>query len=132
MTVQWSVSLRNSMLDSITTALGAAWKLKIRTGAQPADVATASSGTILATFTPTAAAAATGSKTMVTSTPVSVTATAGGVAGHYELTTSADVVVERGSVTLTGSGGDLTMDNTNITSGQTVQITGFTKTAPGA
>lgn len=132
MTVQWTASLRNTMLDAITTALGAGWKLKVRTGAQPADLTQASSGTVLAVFTPTAAAAANGSKTMVTGTPLQGNAVAAGVAAHYELTTSADVAVERGSITVTGGGGDLTVDNTNIAVNQIVQITGFTKTAPGA
>lgn len=132
MTVQWSDTLRNAILDQITTTLGASWKLKLRSGAQPATVATASSGTIIATFTPTAAAASTGSKTMVTGAPIQVAASATAVIGHYELTTSADVVHERGSVTATGGGGDMTVDNTSVTSGQIVQITAFTKTAPGA
>lgn len=131
MTVQWSDTLRGDLLDSITTRLGASWKLKIRTGAQPANVATASSGTVLATFTPTAGASAAGVKNYVTGSP-SVAATATGTAGHYELTTSADVVHERGSITITGGGGDLTIDNTSINNAQTVTVTGFTKTAPGA
>lgn len=38
----------------------------------------------------------------------------------------------QGTVTATGGGGDLTVDNTSIASGQTVQLTGFTLTAPGA
>lgn len=132
MTVQYSDAVRNAMLDAITTQLGAGWKLKFRVGAQPATVATPSSGTVLATFTPTAAAAASGSKTMVSGAPISVTASAAGTVGHYELTTSADVVHERGSVSATGGGGDMTIDNTVLASGQTVQITAFTKTAPGA
>lgn len=133
MTVQYSDAVRNAMLDAITTQLGAGWKLKFRTGAQPATVATASSGTVLATFTPTAAAAASGSKNMVSGAPISVTASAAGTVGHYELTNSSDTVVhERGSVTATGGGGDMTIDNTVLASGQTVQITAFTKTAPGA
>jgi hypothetical protein len=132
MTVQWSDTLRNAILDQITTTLGASWKLKLRTGAQPANVATASSGTIVATFTPTASAAATGSKTMVSGAPIQVAASNAGTIGHYELTTSGDVVHERGSVTATGGGGDMTVDNTSVTAGQIVQITAFTKTAPGA
>lgn len=132
MTVQWSDTIRNGLLDFLTTTYGAGWKVKIRTGAQPANVATASSGTVLATYTPTAAAASGGAKTMVTSTPLSVNGSADGTAAHYEVTTSGDVVHERGSVTVTGGGGDLTIDNAVIATGQAVQITGWTKTAPGA
>jgi hypothetical protein len=39
---------------------------------------------------------------------------------------------EQGTVTLTGSGGDLTLDNVSISSGQNVQITSFSRTSPGA
>lgn len=132
MTVQMSTTLRNAMLDQITTTLGAGWKLKIRTGAQPANVAASSTGTVLVTFTPTHSAASSGSKTMVTSTPLAGTASAAGTAAHYELTTSGDVVHERGTVTATGDGGDITIDNVVIANTQAVNVTGFTKTAPGA
>jgi hypothetical protein len=132
MTQQYSTAHRNSMLDLWDTSLGSSWKLKIRTGAQPANVAAASTGTVLATFTPTLASASGGTKTMVTGVPISVSAANSGTAAHYELTKSDDTVVERGTVTVTGGGGDVTVDNTSITSGQTVQVTGFTKTAPGA
>lgn len=98
MTVQHSDTLRNARLDAETTVLGAGWILKLRTGAQPANVATASSGTVLASYTPTAAAAAGGSKTMVSSPPITATAAAGGFVGHYELTTSGGTVHERGNV----------------------------------
>lgn len=134
MTIQYSATYRDGANDLLTTTLGAGWKIKIRTGAQPATVATASSGTVVATYTPTATSSSGGVKVMVSGAPISVAASAanGGSAMHYELTTSGDVVHERGSVTATGGGGDLTVDNLNIASGQTVQITGFTKTYPGA
>lgn len=133
MTVQWSVALRNAILDQVTTSLGGSWKLKIRSGAQPADVATASSGTVIATFTPTATAAASGAKAYVTGSPTASAAAANaGGSMHYELTTSGDVPVERGTVTVTGGGGDMTIDNMTIALNQTITITQFQKTAPGA
>ena len=36
------------------------------------------------------------------------------------------------NITATGGGGDMTVDNTSIAFGQTVNITGFTKTMGGA
>lgn len=133
MAITMSDALRNARLDAITATLGAGWKVKMRTGSAPAAVATASSGTVVATFTPTATAAASGAKTMVTpAATVAATAPNGGAAMHYELTTSGDVVHERGTLTATGGGGDMTIDNLNIASGQTVNVTSFTKTAPGA
>lgn len=135
MTIQYSTAFRNASLDLMTTTLGAGWKINLRSGAQPANVGTASSGTVVATYTPTADAAASGAKAMVgtASLPLSVNASAANAGGtmHYELTTSGDVVHERGSVTVTGGGGDITIDNMTIANGQAVQITGFTKTFPG-
>ena len=133
MAVTNSAALRNAWLDTITTTLGAGWKLKLRTGAPPTNVSLGSTGTVVATYTPTAAASSAGSRQLVSAT-VSVAAAAanGGAAMHYELTTSADVVHERGTVTATGGAGDLEIDNLNINAGQTVNVTSFTKTAPGA
>ena len=65
MTLQFSVLARNAELDALETELGASPVLKIRTGAAPANVATADSGTILATLNLPAdafAAAGSGSK----------------------------------------------------------------------
>lgn len=41
MAIQLSAAARNALLDAIETAIGATAVLKIRTGAAPADVATA-------------------------------------------------------------------------------------------
>ena len=50
MTVQNSVAVRNARLDSDEVAIGTSPILTIRTGGQPADCATANSGTVLATI----------------------------------------------------------------------------------
>lgn len=47
MTVQFSVAVRNARLDAIETTVGTSAILKIRSGAAPADCATADSGTAL-------------------------------------------------------------------------------------
>src|SRR5688572_1156511 len=65
MALQLSVDVRNALLDSIETTIGASPVLEIRTGSPPADCATASSGTLLASCALPAdfmAAAASGSK----------------------------------------------------------------------
>jgi hypothetical protein len=38
----------------------------------------------------------------------------------------------QGTVTISGGGGDLTLDNNVVTLGQVITITGFTITAPNA
>ncbi|MCY1248013.1 hypothetical protein D9M72_613970 [compost metagenome] len=61
--------------------------------------------------------------------PIAATAGAAGTAAHYRIKDSAGTTCHmQGTVTVTGGGGDLTVDNAVIASGQTVQITGWTIT----
>ncbi|WP_440111809.1 hypothetical protein [Acidovorax sp. BL-A-41-H1] len=134
MPVQFSVAVRNALLDSIETTIGASPKLQIRTGAQPADCATAASGTLLAEITCPADfmnAASAGAKTLLGSWTVA--AIAAGTAAHYRIVNNAGSTChEQGNITATGGGGDLQLDNTSIANGQTVTITAKTLTAAGA
>lgn len=135
MTVQWGTTLRNALLDQIETTIGTSAKIQVLTGAQPANCATASSGTLLVEFdlaSDWASNASAGSKAL-SSTPISATAVAAGTAGYYRIFDSTLTTChEQGSITATGGGGDVTIDNTTIANDQTVQITSWTKTAPGA
>lgn len=119
------------MLDAWETAIGASAKLQIRTGAQPANCAAASTGTLLVEMTLPAdwmAAAASAVKSLLGSW--SGTAVGDGTAAHYRLLDSAGTTChEQGSVTLTGGGGDIELDNTSILTGQTVSIASFDRTA---
>ena len=127
MAVQLAVSTRNARLDAIETDLGADPDLEIRTGAAPADCATADSGTLLCSMQlPNDAFAAAGSGAKAKSGTWSGTAGAAGTAAHFRVKTAAGVCKLQGSV---GQGsGDLQLDNTNIAIGQTVTVTGFTLT----
>lgn len=132
MAVQLSATVRNGMLDAIGTTIGVSAVLKIRTGAQPADVATADSGTVLATLSLPSdwmAAASSGSKAK-SGTWQDASADATGTAAHFRIYASDGTTAHmQGTVTATGGGGDLTLDNTSIASGQSVTITSFTLTA---
>jgi hypothetical protein len=134
MALQFSTSVRNAMLDSIETTVSTAAVLKIRSGSVPATCATADSGTALATITCPSdwlAAAASGSKAKAGTW--SVTADATNTAGHFRLYASDGTTCHmQGTVTATGGGGDMTVDNTSFSSGQTFTVTTFTLTAPGA
>lgn len=134
MAVQYSVAVRNALLDSIETTIGASPKLQIRTGAQPVDCAAAASGTLLAELPLPADfmnAASAGVKTLLGSWTVA--AAAAGTAAHYRIMNNAGTVChEQGSITATGGGGELQLDNTSIAAGQTVTITAKTLTAGGA
>lgn len=135
MTVQRSTAVRNARLDAIETTIGTSAKLRIYSGAQPANCAAARTGTLLVEYSLAsdwAAAAASGSKAF-NSTPISGTASGTGTAGHYAIMDSAGTTChEQGSVTATGGGGDVTIDNTSIVSGQAVNVSGWTVTEPGA
>lgn len=135
MAVQLSVTVRNARLDAIETAISTAAVLKIRTGAQPADCATADSGTVLATLTLPSdwmAAASSGSKAK-TGTWQDASADASGTAAHFRLYASDGTTCHaQGTVTVTGGGGDMTLDSVSITSGQTVTISTFTLTDANA
>jgi len=135
MAVQLSIAVRNARLDAIETSIGTSAVLKIRSGAQPATCATADSGTVLATLTlPTdwMAAASSGSKAIL-GTWQDLSADATGTAGHFRIYDSGGTVCGiQGSITATGGGGDMTLDNTSIASGQTVTITSFTLTDANA
>lgn len=132
MSLQLSTSIRNAILDAIESTIGTDAVLKIRTGAPPTNVSDADSGTVLASLTlPTdwMAAASSGSKAM-SGTWEDASADATGDAGHFRIYESDGTTQHiQGTVTSTGGGGDLTLDNASITIGQTVSITTFTLTA---
>lgn len=131
MAVQLSVAVRNARLDAIETAIGTSAVLKIRTGAAPADCATADSGTVLATLSLQSdwmEAASSGSKAK-SGTWQDASADADGTAAHFRIYASDGTTCHlQGSVTATGGGGDLTLDNTSIASGQSVTISSFSLT----
>ena len=134
MTIQLALTVRNGLLDYIETAIGASAVLKIRSGAAPADCAAADAGTVLATLNLPAdwmAAAAAGSKAM-SGTWQDTSADAAGTAGHFRLYTSGSTCMLQGTITVTGGGGDMTLDNTVLAAGQEFSVTQFTLNAPNA
>jgi hypothetical protein len=133
MAFQFSVAARNAALDAIETAAGTAPVLTIRTGSAPADCAAADSGTVLAEITLPSdwlAPAAGGSKGL-SGLWQDLLANAAGIAAHFRIKQGATCHLQ-GTVTATGGGGDMTLDNVTIATGQQVTITAFTLTAGGA
>ena len=131
MTLQFSVAVRNARLDAIETAIGTAAVLKIRSGAPPANVATADSGTVLATLSLPSdwMAAASGGTKAKAGTWEDASADAAGTAAHWRLYASDGTTAHaQGTVTATGGGGDLTVDNVSFAAGQTFTVTSFTIT----
>lgn len=135
MALQQSVAVRNAKLDAIETAVGASAVLKIRSGAAPASCATADAGTVLATLSLPAdwmAAANAGTKAM-SGTWQDTSADAAGTAAHFRIYASDGTTCHmQGTISATGGGGDMTLDNIVFAAGQAFSITGFTITAGNA
>jgi hypothetical protein len=113
--------------------------LEIRTGAPPGPNA-ADAGTLLASITlPADALDPSGDGVRVKlGTWQDAAADAAGTAGHYRIkqsgdtggATGADDERLEGTITGTGGGGDMELNNTNIAVGQQVTISAFTLTMP--
>ncbi len=131
MALQLSVTVRNARLDTIESTIGTAPVLTIRTGAAPANCAAANSGTVLATITCPSdwlAAAASGAKAL-SGTWQDTSADATGTAAHFRIHDSTATTCHiQGTVTATGGGGDMTVDNTSFAAGQSFSVTTFTLT----
>jgi hypothetical protein len=133
MPFQFSVAARNAAADAIETAIGTTPTLEIRTGTVPANCAAADSGTVLATLTLPSdwlAAASSGAKTLA-GTWQDASADATGTAGHFRIKQSSTCHIQ-GTITATGGGGDMTLDNVSIAAAQQFNVTAFTITMGGA
>ena len=123
---------------SIAAAFPAGSILELYSGSQPAITA-APTGTLLATITlPATPWGTPAARAVAKNGTWQVNAVATGTIGWYRLKdasgTDADAADNthqriQGSVTITGSGGDMTVDNTSVASGQQVTVTGFTVSA---
>ncbi len=98
--------------------------IEIRSGTQPANPNTAASGIVLATFAladPSFTEAG-GVLTMASMPRTDVSADGTGTATWFRLYDGGASAQLDGSVTLTGGGGDMEINNTSIATGQTVSI----------
>jgi hypothetical protein len=130
MALAYSVAVRNTMLDAITSAVGASGLLRIYDGSRPATGGTATTLlaelTCNATFAP---AAASGVLTLNAITSDS-SANATGTATWFRIVTSGGTHVIDGNVGTSGS--DLNLNTTSIVSGAAVAVTSFTITGGNA
>ena len=128
MGIQLSTSVRNARLDQIESTIGTSAIMKIRTGSPPASCATADSGTVVATLSLPSdwmAAASSGQKAM-SGTWQDSSADAAGTAGHFRVYDSGGTTCHmQGTITATGGGGDMELDNTVLAAGQQFQVTSF-------
>lgn len=133
MAIQLSVAVRDARADAVETAIGAGARLKIFTGAQPANCAAADSGTLLADVTCPSdwmAASASGTKSK-SGTWSDASADGTGSAAHFRLyAANGTTCGMQGTVTATGGGGDMTVDNVSFATGQAFTVTAFAWTEP--
>lgn len=133
MTLQFSDAVRNAELEAIETTISTSAVLKIRTGAAPANVAAADTGTVLATLNLPSdwLAAASGGAKAKSGTWSDASADASGDAGHFRIyATDGTTKHIQGTVTAVGGGGDLTLSGgITIVATQTVTVDAFTLTA---
>jgi hypothetical protein len=118
-----STTTRNRYRDAWIAAFPAGSTLTLHTGA-------GATGTTLATITLPATPWTAGTGQVTRNGTWSAAAAAAGTAVSYRLANGADT--ETGTVTATGGGGDLTLDNTSIAAGQLVAIETFTRIMPDA
>ena len=133
MALQLSVTVRNARLDTIESTIGTAPTLLLQTGSPPADCATADSGTTVATMTLPSdwmAAASAGAKA-ISGTWEDLSADNAGTVGHFRIKAGATCHIQ-GTVTATGGGGDMTLNNNVVTAGQEITITSFTLNEPNS
>jgi hypothetical protein len=135
MALQFSQPVRDGQLVTIDVTIGPAPRLRIRTGAPPADTAAERSGTVLADITlpdPWLGPPINGSRSLV-GTWQDLTADDTGAAGHFEIM-SGDLAIchMQGTVTAVGGGGDMEVDDVDFTAGLPVTVTAATLTAGNA
>ena len=130
MAMTHNVAFKNKLLDAMFNGAAGidfnSGTLRIRSGAPP-GAGNAATGTVLATVTlPADAFAAAASGAIAKSgTWEDLSADATGAAGHFRLEDSTGTYLLEGTVTITGGGGDMTVDNTAFAAGQPFTITGF-------
>jgi len=133
-------SRRNAIVDSLVDALDAgagAGIVRIYQGTQPADADSAHGSTLLVEIDlndPAFGAASGGTATADVTPEPTGTAVAAGTAQWFRALDSdgvdiTDNVID-GSVTATGGGGDMEINNTSIEVDQVVNITAWTVTMP--
>lgn len=135
-TVGLSTAVRNAMLDAIEADLltgGTAPLMRWYSGTIPANCAAAITGTLLAEIPLPADpfAAASGGTKAKQGTWQDASANATGTVTHFRFyRTDGTTCVMQGTVTATGGGGDSTVDNTSVATGQPATQNTFTLTAP--
>ncbi len=138
---QYATSTRTTWASDVVTALGGTAYVMILTGAQPANVATVDSGTVIVVMAMSATAGTDAAGVITMNAITSTNASAAGTAGHWLLCTtnspanctaaSSTTRIVQGSAGT--SGADMNFPNgATFASGETINMTSFTLTMGGA
>lgn len=127
-----TTSIRNAMLDTITTRAGASAKLRIYDGSRPATGGTATTLLVELICNATFAPAASGGVLTLNAIANGTVVSAGTITATWFriVQTGGTNLVMDGSVGTSGS--DLNLNSTSLVNGGTVSISSFTITAPNA
>jgi hypothetical protein len=128
--LKYSVSLKNTRLNQIASAVGASGLLRIYDGTQPSspDVAVGSQVKLAElTCNATAFAPAASGGVLTASAISNANAIASGTASWFRLTSNGGTAVIDGTVGTSAS--DLIIDNTSINAGQQVSVSSLTITS---
>lgn len=122
MTIYRTDAVRNALMSSLNTQRGASAQIQVRSGV---NAGSGGQGTLLAQLTGNAGGWGTPTAGVLTSSAITAdsSADAGGTAGHYQLNTTGALFLESGLLNIGGTDG-VTIDNTSIVAGQTVQMSG--------
>jgi hypothetical protein len=135
MALKYGVQVRDPRLNQIETTIGTSPIMRILTGSPPANCATATSGTLLAELTLPSdwmSGASSGSKAKL-GTWTDASANATGTAGYFRIFESTGTTCHiQGTITASGGGGDMIVDSTSLTAGQTFTVLTFTLTEGNA
>lgn len=133
MALSYRTTLRNTMMDAITTDVGASGLLRIYDGSVPANVGTALGAQVLLAELPlsaTFAAAASDGVLTASSITNDSSANATGTATFFRLVTSGGTAILQGTVGT--SGADLNLSTVSIVAGATVSVSSFVITEGNA
>jgi hypothetical protein len=130
MTLALSTTLRNALLDAITTAIGSSGFVDIYNGTRPASGGAATTKLGHLALAATAAPAASGGVLTFSTVTNDSSADATGTATWFRVTTSGGTFVIDGDVGTSGS--DLNLNTTSIVAGGPISISSWTITAPNA
>lgn len=124
---QYSTTLRNDRVACLQSRVGTSGVLKIFSGAEPVNCAASDPTGLLATINlPATFLTSSGGVASLAGT-WSATAAATGTAASYRIYDGSAVCHIQGNTTT-----DLVLNNTNITTGQTVSVTTYTVTGGNA